>query len=69
MPYQTEDRCMSHKQSIEHAINRSVRYLEIEALPVLQKTRLYWLNNDSNLLGEKLARQHEQKKRWNISVK
>ena len=35
-PYQSEDRCMSYKQSIEHAIspqNLGVRYLEIEALP------------------------------------
>ena len=49
--------------------NVGVRYLEIEALAVLQKTPLCWLNNDINLLGEKLARQHEQKKRWNISAK
>ena len=34
-------------------------YLEIEALAVLQKTKF------NNLLGEKLARQHEQKKCWN----
>ena len=40
-----------------------MRYLEIKAL---SKTKF---NNDVNLLGEKLARQHEQKKRWNISAK
>ena len=46
MPYQSEDRCMSHKQ-----INHAECCLDIEALyiPVLQKT--------NNLLGEKLAKQ------------
>ena len=45
--------------------NAGVCYLEIEALTVLQKTKLYC---DINLLGEKLARQQEQKKHWNSSV-
>ena len=43
------------------AWNVGVRYLEIEALAILQKTKFHWLNNDINLLGEKVARQHEQK--------
>ena len=45
------------------AQNVGVSYLEIKALAVLQKTKFHWLKNDINLLGEKLARQHEQKKR------
>ena len=33
------------------------------------ETKLYWLNKDINLLGEKLARQHWQKRHWNINTK
>ena len=42
-----------------------MHYLEIEAVAVLQKTKFHWLNNNISLLGEKLARKHEEKRRWN----
>ena len=51
------------------AQNVGVCYVKIVALAVLQKNKLYWLYNDIKLLGEKLARQHEQKRHWNISAK
>ena len=60
MPYQPRDRCMF---TIECATECK------HALFRIKKTTWHWLNNDINLLGEKLPRQHKEKKHWNISAK
>ena len=52
-PYQSEDRCMSHKHSIERAINRTECRRAIfrnRSPSCLHKTKLYWLKNNINLL-------------------